>query len=359
MTKKDNHGANLFELSKKYNFKLTDIRDFSSNINPLGPSKLAIEKLSENLNLVTTYPDPGYIDLKNSLSQYINSNSEDIFLGSGTTELLREYIYLVNPKNSLLLSPCYSEYENELKKINSNIHYYNLKEENNFEINVEEIIQFINANNINLLIFANPNNPTGTILTKDSVEKILKSTSTKILLDETYVEFTDTKIYSSVPLTKKYENLFVTRGVSKFFASPGIRLGYGITSDVFTKEEFSKKEMLWNINIFADIMGQYMFKDFKYQEEVFKFIRDERTYMIEELSKISNIEVFNSQGNFVLCKITNEKTAQELRNELLKSALVIRDCSSFLGLSEKYFRFCILDLEDNRKLINKIKEIME
>ena len=356
MVKKDKHGANLFELSKKFNFKIEDIRDFSSNINPLGPSKIALEKLKENLNLVTTYPDPEYIDLKNSISNYVNANFDDIFLGSGTTQLLREYISLVSPKNSLLLSPCYSEYENELSKLDGTIHHYKLTEEKNFKIDVKEIIDYINENKIELFVFANPNNPTGTILNVEEIEEILQNTNTKILIDETYVEFTNTLVYSSIPLTKKYKNLFVTRGVSKFFASPGIRLGYGITSDEKTKEIFYKNSMLWNITIFSDIMGRYMFDDTSYQNTVYNFIREERDYATVELSKIDNIKVYRSEGNFVLCKILNEKTANDLRENLLKDALVIRDCSSFLGLNEKYFRFCILDKEDNRKLVEKIKD---
>lgn len=356
MVKKDKHGANLFELSKKYNFNIEDIKDFSSNINPLGPSKKALEKLSENLMLITTYPDPEYIDLKNSISKYVKANTDNIFLGSGTTQLFREYIALVNPSNSLLLSPCYSEYENELNKLQGNIHYYRLKEENEFKINVSEIIDYINEKSIELFIFANPNNPTGTILSKDEIETILKNTSTKILVDETYVEFTDTNMYSSVKLTEKYKNLFAARGVSKFFASPGIRLGYGITSDENIKEQFNKNSMLWNITILSDIMGTAMFKDRKYQEEVYKYIKSQREYMISELSKIKEIKVFKSEGNFVLCKILNDNTAENLRNSLIKDAIVIRDCASFKGLSEKYFRFCILDEEDNKKLIEKIKE---
>lgn len=354
--KKDKHGANLFELSKKYNFRIEDIKDFSSNINPLGPSKKALNILSENLNLITTYPDPDYRELKTSISNYIDANTDDIFLGSGTTQLFREYIALISPKNSLLLSPCYSEYENELNKINSIIHYYNLKEENNFKINLDELINYINKNNINLFIFANPNNPTGTILEKSEIEILLKKTSAKILVDETYIEFTDQSIYSSVPLTKKYKNLFVARGVSKFFASPGIRLGYGITSDEKTKAELSSNSMLWNITILSDIMGSSMFKDKEYQKNVYEYITSERDYMTKEFSKIKDIRVFNSEGNFVLCKILNNNTASNLREILLKDAIVIRNCKAFKGLSDKYFRFCILNKEDNRKLIEKIKE---
>ena len=354
--KKDKHGANLFELSKKYNFKIEDIRDFSSNINPLGPSRKALKKLSDNLNLITTYPDPDYVDLKNSISEYVNARPENIFLGSGTTQLFREYISMLSPKKSLILSPCYSEYERELSKINSEIHSYDLKEEDEFRINVNKLTEYIINNKIELFIFANPNNPTGTILSRNEIEEILIRTDARLLVDETYVEFTDQDRYSSVPLTEKYGNLFVARGVSKFFASPGIRLGYGITSDEKTKEEFSKNSMLWNITILSDIMGTAMFSDREYQKEVYSYIKSEREFMINELSKIKDIKVFNSEGNFVLCKILNGNTAKNLRETLLKDALVIRDCSSFRGLSEKYFRFCILDREDDKKLLQKIRE---
>lgn len=356
---KDKHGANLFELSKQYNFEIEDLRDFASNINPIGPSRKSLDKVIENIDLITTYPDPEYIDLKENISKYVDANTEDIFLGSGTTQLLREYIEFINPKNSLILSPCYSEYENELNKLDGNIYYYTLKKENEFKIKVSELIECINTNEIDLFIFANPNNPTGTILNKEDIERILKNTDAKLLIDETYSEFTNQEIYSSVSLTKEYKNLFIARGVSKFFASPGIRLGYGITSDEETKQAFEKNEMLWNITILSDIMGQNMFSDISYITEVYNFIKSEREYMISELSRIEKLKIYNSEGNFVLCEILNEKTSTDLRSYLLKDAFIIRDCKTFRGLNDKYFRFCILNKEDNRKLLEKIKKYFD
>lgn len=356
---KNKHGANIFELSRKYGFEIEDILDFSSNINPLGASKKAMEHLKNNLELISTYPDPEYFDLKSAISNYTNSNMEDIFLGSGTTELLKEYIQYINPENAMILSPCYSEYESELKKINSNIFHYALNEDLEFKIDVEDLISEIKVNKINLLIFANPNNPTGTILSRSEIEKILNNTDTFLLIDETYVEFTNTDEFSSIPLTKKYSKLFVTRGVSKFFAAPGIRLGYAITSDENTKTHFNSNSMLWSINIFAELMGQVMFSDSEYLNTVFNFIKAERTYMTDELSKLQNLKVYSSQGNFVLCKILNDITAHELREHLLKKAIVIRDCSNFVGLTKNHFRFCILKEEDNKKLVSEIAEFLK
>lgn len=353
---KNSHGANLFELSKKFDFKIEDIADFSSNINPLGASEKAKKYLLSNMDLISTYPDPEYKQLKEEISKYTEANPENIFLFSGTTEGIREYIKYINPKNAMLLSPCYSEYEHELNKIKANIFYYDLLEKNNFNLDVDEFIRIINKEKIDLIVFANPNNPTGTILESREIEKIMENTDVKILLDETYCEFTNQNFFSSIPLTKKYKNLFIVRGTSKFFAMPGIRLGYGISSSEKINDYFAKNEMLWSINIFACIVGQVIFRDKIYQKKVFEFISSQRNKLMTSLKSIDSLKVYNSQGNFILCRIKNSTTAQELRNYLLKDAMVIRDCSNFKNLGEKYFRVCILDEESNNKLLNKIKE---
>lgn len=350
---KDKHGANIFEIAREYGFEESEIADFSSNINPLGPSTSAINYLRENLNLVTTYPDPSYIALRNSISNYCNAASKNIVLGAGTTELFKEYIELIAPKKSMVLSPCYSEYENELKNIGSIVCHENLLEINDYRVELDSMLNTIKKEDIELLIFANPNNPTGTILTKDQISSIL-NLGINVLVDETYVEFTDKKLFSSVELTNSYDNLFVARGVSKFYASPGIRLGYGITSNEALLEAFDKKSMLWNVNIFADIMGQKMFEDVTYQNKVFEFMNEQRTYFLDELNQIENIKCFPTYGNFILCKILNDKTASELRQHLMKKAIVIRDCSNFKNLSEKNFRFCILSEKNNKKLVSEL-----
>ena len=130
----NSHGANVFEIAKNEGIEIKDIRDFSSNINPLGPSKKALDELKNNLNLLSSYPDVDYVDLKKSISTYADCKSENIVLGLGSTEILKDAINFFAPKISMILSPCYSEYERELKKISSKIIEYNLEKKNNFKI---------------------------------------------------------------------------------------------------------------------------------------------------------------------------------------------------------------------------------
>ena len=141
-----NHGANLYSLSSKYGFSKEEFMDFSSNINPFGTSSLAKQYIVNNIDMVSMYPDPDYIDLKTSISNYCKCSIDNIVLGSGATELISSFIHTINPKQALLLSPAYSEYEKELSKINCSIEKYFAKEEDNFHINLENLIKTIMAN---------------------------------------------------------------------------------------------------------------------------------------------------------------------------------------------------------------------
>lgn len=357
---KVNHGANLYDLSSQYGFSKEDIMDFSSNINPFGSSKLAKEYIVNNIDKVSVYPDPEYLELKTSISNYCNCSIDNILLGSGATELISSFIKTINPKKALILSPAYSEYEKELSKIECNITKYFSKKEYNFTINIDNLIEIINKNNYELIIICNPNNPTGFTFSKNEIEKILNNTNSFVMVDETYIEFTNTSIYSSTSLVDKYDNLFVIRGTSKFFSTPGIRLGYGLISNHKIKYEMNSNLDLWNINIFASMMGEVMFNDNKFIENTYSLMIKERDYLVNELSKFTDLKIYNSQGNFILCEIKSKSiTAKEVREKLIHKRIIIRDCVSFDGLDEYFFRVCILKPEENKLLIDNLINIFK
>ena len=280
-----NHGANLFDLSNELGINKKDIKDFSSNINPFGASKKAKDAILNNIDMVSIYPDPKYTDLKESISQYCHCKKENIIVGSGATELISSFISVINPKKALLLSPSYSEYESELEKINCEITKFFSKEEDNFKIDVNKLIDSINSSKFDLVIICNPNNPTGFAFSKDEISLLLKNTSSIFMVDETYVEFTEPEIYSSTPLVDIFNNLFVIRGTSKFFSTPGIRLGYGLISNKEIKKSMVEKLDLWNINIFATTMGEIMFKDKEYILSNTSKLKEEQFLIINPFSK--------------------------------------------------------------------------
>ncbi|WP_042271412.1 pyridoxal phosphate-dependent aminotransferase [[Clostridium] dakarense] len=348
-----NHGANLYDLSKQYGFSKDEFMDFSSNINPFGSSKAAKDYVIKNIDMVSMYPDPSYLSLKSSISSYCKCLKDNIVLGSGATELISAFIKTINPKKSLLIVPVYSEYEKELKKINCDITKYFSKSENDFKIDINNLIETINKDSYDLVVICNPNNPTGFTFSTDEIKTISKSINSFVMIDETYIEFTNTDTYSSTSLVDTCNNIFVIRGTSKFFSTPGIRLGYGLISNEKVKEGINSNLDLWNINIFASMMGEIMFTDNEFISNTINLMTDERNYLIDKLSSISQLEVYKTQGNFILCKIKSKAlTAKELREKLIPQKIIIRDCSSFDGLDEFFFRVCILKPDQNRLLID-------
>lgn len=358
--KKNRHGADLYALERRYKWKPEEVLDFSSNINPLGPSPRALEVPAKNAGAAARYPDPEYRKLKAAISRYANVAPQHILLGSGTSQLIQEYIAYIHPARALLNSPCYSEYSKELEKVGAKIVEFPLDYHENFMLDVDRIIETIRREKIDLYVLTNPNNPTGTVLTRVEIQRILDETGVRMLVDETYIEFTDRGVYSVCALAAGRDDLFVVRGTSKFFATPGIRLGYGITADGAAVEALSEKLSLWGINIYADLMGREMFSDEAYKAKTYHLIQSEKERMCARLEAIDALKVFPSYGNFVLVKIQDRShTAAELREALLEKKMVIRDCSSFRNLDERFFRFCILKEAANEMLVTEIEAFFQ
>ncbi|MGL4946836.1 MAG: pyridoxal phosphate-dependent aminotransferase [Cetobacterium sp.] len=353
---KNSHGANLHQLSENLGINQNEIIDFSSNINPYGLSPKGLQKLKDNLTLASIYPDSEYINLKKSIANYCKCNIENIVLGSGATELISSSIKVVNPKSTLLLSPAYSEYEKELKKIDSKITKFFYKEEDDFKISINELISLVQKENFDMIVICNPNNPTGTLISLMDIEKLYTAFQKPIMIDETYIEFTNFDETSSINLVQKLDKIIVIRGTSKFFSTPGIRLGYSVISSGSILDSMNSTPNLWNINIFASIMGEAMFCDNDFIDSCHKSFHENFELLFNGLKEIKDFKVYNSDSNFILCKITNSKySADNLYDFLAQNNIIIRKAESFDGLNKQFFRVCVLTRENIEFLLKQIR----
>ncbi|WP_250277467.1 pyridoxal phosphate-dependent aminotransferase [[Clostridium] colinum] len=353
-----NHGGDLDMINQKYNIPKNSIIDFSGNINPLGMSNKIKNTISSNIDVITTYPDKNYSTLKKSISNYCNCSENSIIVGNGATEIISLFIKNLSPKNAIIVSPSYSEYERELKNNNCNIHFFHLKEEDNFILNIQNLLNIIN-DKIDLVILCNPNNPTGTALNNDQIKLLLEKCKF-LMIDETYAEFSsESENICATSLVDYYDNLFIIRGTSKFFAIPGIRLGYGICKNKDILHKINKYKDPWSVNSIANLIGITIFNDIEYIKATKNLISTQKKYIFKELSNINNLKFYDSKSNFILCKILNKKTTStNLFEILIKENILIRDAKNFTFLDDSFFRFCILSEENNKRLINKLKNIL-
>ena len=356
------HGSDLEKIEEIYHIKKEDITSFSANVNPLGISPLLRDTLAKHVDAITSYPDREYTQLRKSICAYTGANFENIIEGNGSTELISLFIQTTHPKKALILGPTYSEYEREISLEGGHTLYYPLKEENHFQMDVEDFCSQLN-DSLDLLVLCNPNNPTSTAVARKDMRKILDCAlqyGISVMVDETYEEFTPegSKI-SSIPLTNNYNNLIVLRGISKFFAAPGLRLGYAVTGNPDLLKYINTKKNPWTINSLAEIAGCIMFSDKDYINKTKALITGERQRMYDTLSSWKTVKVYPSCTNFLLVRILREDvTSDMVFDHCIRKGLMIRDCSTFPFLDSSYIRFCVMSPEKNDELLEAFREIL-
>ncbi len=350
------HGSDLEKIEQIYGVKKEDIISFSANVNPLGVSPKLKATLASHIDAITAYPDREYNALRRCMADYAHTEAENIIVGNGSTELISLFIQLEHPKKALIVGPTYSEYEREISLGGGTTLYYPLQENQNFKLNVEDFTGRLNEN-IDLVVICNPNNPTSSCITNKEMRRILdvcKQHDIFVMVDETYVEFADyMETITSVPLTNYYNNIIILRGTSKFFAAPGLRLGYAITGNRDLIKAINTRKNPWTINSLAVIAGEIMFRDADYIAQTKELIAGERNRIYRHLSGLADLRVYPPSGNFLLVRLLKEDiTSQDMFDIAIRQGMMIRDCSTFPFLDNKYIRFCFMNPKDNDRLIN-------
>lgn len=357
------HGSDLEKIEKYFGIPKEKITGFGANVNPLGISPKMKEGLATHLDVLTAYPDPEYTELRKHIASYAGCKPEQVLVGNGCTELISLFIGIHHPKKALVVSPTYSEYERELRLVGSEVNYYALKEELDFQMDVDDFCQTL-KDGTELCIICNPNNPTSTATTPDDMRQVLECCRKHhifLMVDETYAEFApeDTSV-SSVNLLSEFDNFAILRGISKFFAAPGLRLGYAMTSDLELLKNIKEQMNPWSINSLAELAGSYMFNDWDYIRRTRDLISSERERIYQELLTWKTVKVYKPYANFILVKILKEGvTSYDVFVHAIKKGLMLRDCSTFLGMEdETFFRFCFMMPDKNTELLECLKELL-
>lgn len=349
------HGANVDNMAKKFGKNENDIIDFSSNVNPHIISDLG-KYVLEGLEKSRSYPDINYTNLRNNISDYIKVDSELIIPGNGATEII--YLLMKSIKRRLaILNPTFSEYGRGAKLNNLEIIDFHLKEENNFSIDLDEIQK--NMDKFDSLFVCNPNNPNGKVKDLNELLDLMIENDKLLIVDETFMEFVgEEEKYSLINKIEQTSNLFILKAVTKFFGMPGLRLGYGVTSNKQIIKNIYEYKEPWTINSFAENLSNYLFKDKEYINGSKDYYINERKFMLEELRKISRLKVYDTDTNFVLIKLDDDE-ANSLKLELFeKYNILIRDASNFIGLDKSYIRVAIKSHNDNKVLIESLRKIL-
>jgi len=329
-----------------------DTLDFSANINPLGPSKRALKAVEKWK--IDFYPPPYSPKLKSAVACHLGLSKDCVTLGNGSIEVLKDFCsqYLNKQDTALIAGPTFSEYERFSQVYGAGARYVLASAEIEFQHSAEEIIKSVDVST-KVIFICRPNNPTGSVISEEDLTKILEFAHGKgisVFLDEAFIEFS--KSGSLIQWVNDWKNLFVLRSFTKFYALPGLRIGYGVSNPEIIAE-LERVKTPWNVNIFAHDAAIESIQDEAYFKKTKKLIEKERRFLTSEISKLG-VRVYSSDANFLLLKYN--WNSRDVKTELLKVGLLIRDCSTFHGLDTRFIRVSVRGRKDNLGLIEALQK---
>jgi threonine-phosphate decarboxylase len=356
------HGGDIWGFSRKCNVPLEDVLEFSGPINFLGPSPKAIEAVKDHAKYIKYYPDPNPVEFKEKIAKYVGHGvaEENVILGNGSIELIYAITEILpNCFNAVIPVPSFSEYEKAALRVGGKVVFVQLPKD--FSLNNEEIKKAV-TDETKILCICNPHSPSGKLYSKAELLDLLdfcKKRDIIFSVDENYIEFADEGEENTLAgLVNEYENLFVIRSVTKFYGMAGLRFGYGLASNSLVKK-LEDVRLPWSINGLACFATLAAFNDKDFIRNTKVVMAENRLELAKELGEIEGLHVYPSTTNFLLVKIQKGKiTSTKLKEALTKQRILIRDCCTFMGLDDHYFRITIRSGKDNLKLTGAIAKIM-
>jgi threonine-phosphate decarboxylase len=355
---REKHGGNLARAAREYNLNQEEIIDFSANINFLGPPQAVLDLIQNQAQKIFNYPEAESKGLKECLSKQLGMGSDKLIVGNGAGELIYLLAQVLQPEQALVLAPTFSEYEAAVRSSGGEVEEYYLTREHQFELKVPKLLPQLKK--VDLFFLCNPNNPTGKFLSRQEVVEIIeagKQEDTFIVVDEAFVDLLEEDI-SVLELVGNYDNLFVLRSLTKFFALPGLRLGYGVGNSSLVSKLIEATQP-WNVNLLAQLAGKAALKSYDYKKRTKKLINQEKEFLYRKLSDLPGLKVYYPTANYILVDISRTSfSATELTDLLGKQGILVRNCNTFTGLGEDFIRVAVKSREANQKLIQKLTKVL-
>jgi len=348
------HGGNVFAIARSLGIEPESLVDFSASINPLGMAPGVREALAGSVDRLLHYPDKHAAELKEQLAAYHGVAAAEIAVANGSTELIHLMPRLVNGKKGLIVAPAFAEYALALERAGWEIDYFTLEQGDDFSLCVPRLAAKL-AEGYDLLFVCNPGNPTGALIPHRDIEQIVghcREQEVFLVLDEAFVDFCEEK--SAKQLIRHTPHAVLLRSMTKFFAIPGLRLGYAIG----TAETIARIAALqdpWSVNTAAQVAGIASVSAADYCLRTRSYVREERERLAAGIASLGSFRVYPSHANYLLVEIGSGMTAADLRAALLPQRLLIRDCSNFQGLNPRFFRIAVRLKEENDRLLQQLQ----
>ena len=354
------HGGNIIKLAKILNCSSDEIIDMSSNLNPLGPPESIKDSIFDNFASILSLPEVDAITMRKGFARFHGINHDNVMAGNGTTWFIYTIPKALGARKVLITGPTYSDYKDACLMHGIKFEHYHSKALNMFDMDIDKVSQL--AQLADMVFICNPNNPTGSLISKDKLEYlILKHKNTIFIIDESYLPFVEHAQDISLVVNTQHKNLIVLTSMSKIFRIPGLRTGF-LSAPKKLIEKIMVYYQPWSVNALAQAVIKDIFDHPEniapFYEKTQSFIRTEKEIFLGHLKHTHKLQIFDSNTYFFLARLTGMAKAEEFCSKIGQNKILIRNCSNFAGLSDEYVRFSLKTREANLNLATLIKQAL-
>jgi L-threonine-O-3-phosphate decarboxylase len=345
------HGGNIQKLAERSGLSEEEILDFSANINPLGPPEWIRTTISRCLDKVSHYPDPDSTRYVQAVAEHHQIGLDQVVPGNGTSQIIFFLCRAAARSRAVIPVPSYIDYHTAARQADSAVIEVPLREQDGLRVDLDVIEANLRGDEI--LFLGQPNNPTGLAIETARIRALARRhPDTLIAVDEAFVDFAADLDSIILELPK---NVLVLRSMTKFYAVPGLRVGYAVAEP---KLAGRIRELLppWSLNTFAQEVGRRALTDDDYANRTRGAVAREREHLAAGLADMGGLTVYPGRANFLLVRIDGRKIPAPTlaENLLLNDGIAIRVCDNFSGLDERFFRIAVRKRDENERLLNAI-----
>ncbi len=350
------HGGNVHGWARAAGVGRGDVLDFSASINPLGTPREVLRAITAHLHDIEHYPDPDSMELRDKLSATFDLDPSGILCGNGCTELIYLLPRALSLTKVLITQPTFNEYERACATApqSSAVFLYPLRARDDFDIDPIAVVHEATRVSAEAVFLCNPNNPTGRTVEKDTMKEAAALAADRkiyLIIDESFIEFTTAA--SVIGLTSDNPYLIVLRSMTKFYALPGLRLGWGVFPPTATRALNAIREP-WSVNALAAAAGVAALNLTTRKERTHALLAREKK-RLEGGFETLGIDYTASRTNYYLLQSPH---SPRIVRGLKKQNILVRDCSNFTGLDESYMRVAVRMKRDNCILLERMASLL-
>lgn len=352
------HGGNIYELARRLGCDPAEILDLSSNVNPLGPPEGLCDRLVQQIESVSALPEVDNRGIIRCYADRLGISADRMIAGNGTTQFIYSIPSVLRVKKALIAGPTYSDYADACRLQEVAYEFVLSTEPDGFRPDLDRLADA--AGGADALFICNPNNPTGALIPGDELKRLcLRHPQVRFIVDESYLPFVAEGESHSLARSG-VDNLLVLLSISKIYRIPGLRVGFLVASPA-TIAAFARGMWPWNVNRLGQAAVHFICeagtKLEAFVAETRAYLDGERRRFAQRLRLIPGFKVYPSPTSFFLVLLPEGLSAAEAQDALAEERILIRDCSNFQGLSDRFIRISPKTPDANRRVAERLADL--